>query len=190
MAVAYLPLLRLLYSIRADERKSKEAAKKHAERIVEGANEQAMEIIEGARLQAREILKKAGGVTADSDEILKSALGEVSQRSTQALAKTFELTQSEALETLTNISKDIKEEAANEIKKMRETMEKESLAAKEEADREVAAYKETKMKKTDEEIGRMVEEVATAVLGKGVSLENQEELISAALEEAKKRANA
>lgn len=102
------------------------------------------------------------------------------------------------IEQLHQVVEDIKNSSESELKDYRQTLKKETLDAQEvvgqkineefaAAQKEISEYKQKKLQKIDESIQKMVSEYAKKIFRKSIPLEDHEQLILEALEEAKKK---
>ena len=95
-----------------------------------------------------------------------------------------------------NITKDIENNTIQELKDFKEIIKKETYASQKiveqkieqqyaETEQEIEAYKEDRIKKVEDEIYNILQNVAKVVLGKAISLQDHEQLVIDALNKAK-----
>jgi len=186
--------------------------KAHSQNIetedVKNARLRAAKMIDDANNKALDIINKANLSGADASENFNQEIVRIA--STQI--KEFEKTTSEFtklysqvlsdlkiknIEVFQNVSKDIETDTMAEIKNFRDSVEKLTVSSQKlvkekigidfaEVEKEIENYKAEELKKIDDKIYTLLEKVAKEVLGKALSLSEHENLITKALEKAKK----
>jgi len=162
----------LIHALLENKQKSRQSeidlVQKETEMIKKGKDE-AEKIVRQAIRRAIVIEKEAEINQGELKKILEKRLEIVSR----ALLKDYQTSLSQSLKkvinNVNNISKDIEKETKLRI------------------EAEIGNYKKTRLEKIDEQIYNLVDEAAQEVLGKSLSLEDQEELVFRAIEKAKKR---
>ena len=168
----------ILERLDLDDDGAKENLKK-AERILDKARIEAEKIIEQATKKAEEMV----GSTDDFQKMIslksEKAVAMISQKHLEILANCL----TEMEEKLENISDKTLAETVKKIEIEREKRFTQGLAL---LDKEVLAYKESQYKLIDQKVMAVVTDLAMKVLGKSLSVRDQQELIFEAIESAKK----
>lgn len=185
----------------------KTALQKEADIVLEDAHKKAMHVIDEANRKAMEIISSSESYTAQSKEAMKANLEAVTKAETeqinrvgQEMLSTYQKTladvQKEGNEVLSNISKDLEQQAAKEVEQFAHTVEQSTASSQkaieermqaelQKAHAEVEAYKQTQMKKAQDEVYQLVRFLTESVLQKGITIEQQQSLVMQSLEEAK-----
>ncbi len=208
VVIAYLPLIRWIYTTRKNEEQIRRTAREEADRIVRAANDQGTAIIGNAQNEAKKLVAGVTAFSSESRGLLDSKLREVADMAADELAKTsvhllkeyeenLTATKDKSISTIHNISATIEAQANEEVKAMKTILEQETQSAGAElkslmkehydlVDKELQEYKEIKIKKLDEQIYQALRFVSEIVLGRVMDLKGQEDLIISALDEAKR----
>lgn len=176
--------------------------------LLEHAQEKAMYIVESAAQKSKQILehtevlkqnldkeavatfhdsiKNYGDVMAkELDEIKKSYRLKVEEMKNQYLAESktiFSAFNEEGKRSILDMKKMLGEEKLTSASYLKEKVDAEWEMAR----KQIEVYKQEQLKKMEEAIRDHVKKISVNVLGKNISLEDQERLVLEALEEAKK----
>lgn len=190
------------------EKKDIDRLKEPAEEIIKRANDQASQIIGEARNKAIEVLRSTELISHDSKEKLEKSiqtflqqevehLGQTSDKLVQAYQDAGQEAKQDYLKTLETVSlavtKDghevlarFREEAAEKLKRYRQAMEEQFEEGKAGAQKDIEKYKQEALGKVENSIYDLLLVISKKVLGKALHLEEQQEIVARALEEAKK----
>lgn len=165
--------------------------KKREEALRSKAREQAMEhVLPMLRKAFEEELSKVAKAQI-------KALEAISHQFTLGYKKTLTSVEGGHRERLEAVIQDIEGEALSEMKNFKDILEKETLVSQKIVEekieqeyatvqKELSVYKSEKLKEIDESIYKFLANVSKLVFGKVLSLEEHQELVMKALEEAKK----
>lgn len=168
-----------------------------------------IEILEGARQKAAKILADAhfvdNNATKEFQEQLKTvSLNEVKDFEKvavvllEAYKKELEALKANTIKIANNTTKDIENNTIQELKDFKEILKKETYASQKiveekieeeytQTEKEIEAYKAERIKKVEDEIYNILQNVSTLVLGKAISMEDHEQLVIDALNKAKEK---
>lgn len=211
MAISYYHVLRKLMH---REEKLDELFRDVNERgidLLEHTKKKSAHVITEATEKAKELISESKNLTVDSKKVLDDALSELiktqvtsfqkaSEEFLQEYKNELEMLKSNTVQVARNVSKDIEADAVKEVDNYRQILEKETIDSQkiveqkieadyEKAQKEVAAHKDEMLKKIDDEIYRLLENVSKEAIGKSIPMAQHEELIISALEKAKKTVN-
>lgn len=184
-------------------------AEDHSEKMLASAREESLAIIKSAHEQARKILAETSGVSsqlndlahtsiqnslAEKTKLLEEALSELQKQFATSLSGI----QSEYITRYKKAIKTIEDDAGDQVKKMREFFEAETSSSNENlqsmtkqglkiVQTNLEGYERDQKQKIDTIIYEVLKEVTEEVVGKSLSLEGHQDLITKALEEAKKQ---
>lgn len=166
-----------------------------------------IEILEGARQKAAKILADAHFVDNNTtkefqDQLKTVSLNEVKDFEKvavvllEAYKKELQALKTNTINIANNITKDIENNTIEELKDFKEILKKETYASQKiveekieeeyaQTEKEIEAYKALRIKKVEDEIYNILQNVSTLVLGKAISLEDHEQLVIDALNKAK-----
>jgi len=172
------------------------------------AHKKAVLILQEARSKATKIISEASAsqdlLKKTFEEQLKAAsldqakkLETISEDFLKAYQTTLADLKGNNIKTVSNISKDIEDSTKSELEDFKEILRKETFASQkivegkiEEdykiVEKELETYKAERLKKIEEEIYNIIQNVSKEVLGKTLSLQEHEQLVIDALEKAKK----
>lgn len=192
-----------------DVEKIKNVAYKKAEDIVDGAKEASIRIIEESNAKAQETINSAKEISDASRNDIKRHLDEVSLKHIQLLESTsnelnnfykqaIESQKGKSISTLQNLSHEIEGELAAEVDEFKEILHKETVDSQrmveqklqneyKKISKEIDMYRDEKMRLVDTKIFQILAEVSKEVLGKSISLEEKQDLVFKALEDAKRK---
>ena len=172
----YLGWRRKLGHLQRDEQLGMSAARQKAVRLVSQARDQAIQIMSRAR------------ISADGDKVrLQQRLNEISASQLREFQK-----------LISNISKDIESDAVKEIGEFKQALELETVQSQrvvaekiqdeyQRMQAELDQAKKEKLALLEVKIKEIIAEVVKQVAGKTIAIEDHEELVIKALEEAKKQ---
>lgn len=185
-------------------------AKEKEDELINQAQSDYHKIVTSAQSKASELISDAGQVNMDTQKVINEAVSALEIREKESLEKKAEeflkLYEEKIAEVNNNSINSIKNESDElvkyidghftEIKKLLEaqTVESKNTAEariKEEygkMEKELSDYKESQLKKIDNNIYEILLNVSKIAFGRGLPLENHEELVEEAIEQAKKEA--
>jgi len=165
------------------------------------------EILEEARQKAAKIIADAHLVDDNAQNEVQEQLKTLSLNKIKDFEKTstdlFRVYKQEledlklnTLKIVNNITKDIENDTIKELKDFKEILKKETYASQKiveqkieqqyaETEKEIEAYKEDRIKKVEDEIYNILQNVSKLVLGKAISLQDHEQLVIDALNKIK-----
>lgn len=165
--------------------------------IIDEANSKALDIINKANLSA--------DITSENftQEVARIASLQIKdfEKATSDFTKMYnrilQELKSKNIEVFQNVSKDIEVNTMEEIKNFRDSVENLTVSSQKqvkkkidddyrEVEREIENYKQEQLKKVDDKIYEILERVSKLALGRAISLSEHENLITKALERAKK----
>lgn len=158
-----------------------------AEKLMSAARRRAMDILEGAKTTALQIMEKAQVEATTTGGVM----GEEVKRVTDEELKEYKL-------VLQNISKGIESGAMRELEDFKKVLETETVEVQKsvaekveqkykEVSAEIEKYKADQIQSLNNHAGQIIKDVVFKVIGKLISPEEHAQLITAALEEAKKQ---
>jgi len=177
-------------------------------KLMQDAQEKALMIIDEANKKAGEILDRTNSYEDATKTDLKEKLTTIEkeqqdsfQKASLDIQQTYKTAldqiKQEHINILNNIIKGIETDVLLEFKDFKQTLEKETIDSEktieqkidkhyEEIEKEVDLYKKTSMQKVDQNIYKILYRVSEIILGKGITLEQQQQLVIDSLDEAKK----
>lgn len=185
LILSYEQALKQLQKLGKEKEDLRERAQKRASLLLDEARERALAIIEQAAI-----------VRDDAKEEVRRAMQATSQDLLAKYHGMLDDLKEENINLFKNVSKDIKEGAVHEVGDFQTGLHQETIAAQklveekirlawEKAEKEIEAYKQEKLKAIDDSLDRVLQFVTKRLLGKTISLQDHEDLVLKALEEAK-----
>jgi len=171
-------------------------ARVKAESIINEAIEKAKEIIAGSNLITTESKKALDEAFETLLKHQTSYFEKASQDFLQEYKNELQALKEKNIEILKNTSKEIEEDTAKEIQDFDNILEKETVLSQKiieekiekdysKVQKEVEEYKNEMLNKVDAQILKLLQTVSKKVIGKSLSLQEHEQLIISALEQAK-----
>jgi len=176
--------------------------------VLKNARSKAETIINEAILKAQEIITNSNNLNSQSKKTLDEAFETLMKHQTGYFEKAsqdfleeykneLEILKQKNIEILKNTSKSIEEDTLKEVEDFDSIIEKETIGSQKivqekiekdyaRVQKEVDEYKVQMINKVDEQIYKIIQEVSKLVLGKSLSLQEHEQLIIDALDQAKK----
>ncbi len=206
LLAAYFELLKRNAFLEKKELKIEAERNKKMLEAIEKARQDYLAIITSANKKAKEIVKNAVSIKKSSEKELEETLEKFEKEQEALLQKTSEdllgkynikINDNQDIKISSNVSKDIEEYSDKQITEYKEIIEKETTASQKiieqktaeeykKIEEELKAFKQEKMKNIEENLHRIIKEVTETAIGKGLSFEDKESLITKALDEAKK----
>jgi len=177
------------------------------ERLKHHDHKKEIEILENARQKAAKIIGDARIVEDKTKSEFHNQLKTVSLNEVRDFEKAandlldvykqeLENLKTNTIKMASNITKDIESNTISELKDFKEILKKETYASQKiveekiehdysQTKKEIEAYKQERLKKVDEEIYNILQNVSILVLGKAISLEDHEQIVIDALNKAK-----
>lgn len=176
--------------------------------VIEKAKENYLAIITEANKKARAIVKNAISIKKSSEGELEKTLENFEREQEALLQKTaedlferYKIKLNEGndkdVKILNNTSKDIEKYNEKQVAEYKEIIEKETTASQKileqktaeeykKIEEELKAFRQEKMRNIEENLHRIVKKVTETAIGKGLNIEDRENLVMEALDEAKK----
>lgn len=198
VVVAYLRLVSKHLKLMEEQTSLKSLLSSEKEKILAEASYQSSKMLEEARFKAQEIVKNAEIFGKDEKEKFSMEIEKVTENWSREYQAVLHEVQGQAITMIQNVSKDLKGEALKEIENFRVALQVQVAKSQEDTraivenaykaiGAEVEKYKELRLKKVDETILELIKEVSKKVLGKEISSEEHERLVTKSLEEAKRQ---
>ncbi len=175
--------------------------------ILDEARLRAIRIIQDANSKAQQIISSSAELDEQSKQSLATKLEELSKeeserfgKSSEDISKMYEAMlqklREEHINLLQNMAKDIEKQAISEIDQFKSMLEKDTVGRQKDLQEridqeyvairsELAKYKAARMKKIDDTIYQVLQTVALEIIGKSITLEDQQKLVMDALSQAK-----
>lgn len=208
LIVAYLNLSRRLKKAEAERDVLKKTGSAGAEAVLEDARKQAMIIVQRAQEKAQAILSETKQFQLDAKRILETEMKDVAstqsaeiQKASNELIKNYELSLSKVKEDDINMFKtmtqSIQKDMEKEMLEFKTTLEKETVSSKQSIEKklqdqytqvgtEIEEYKKQQIQKVDSHILALIEKATLLAIAKSLSLQDHQDLVLEALQEAKK----
>lgn len=209
MFLAYYKLFRKYTLLKSENLKSESSiTTKNTELVIKG-QEDYIKIIKEANAKAKEIIEQALLFKAVSKKALDEAFSNYEKEQDDLMEglsddirndfkKSLRTVTDKNIQIVNNISKDIQEYSISQIKDYKNIIEKETFQSQKvleekieteykQVEFELEAYKRSKMQKIDDDFYQLVEQITKIILGRAISIEEQENLVIDALEKAKIR---
>jgi dGTP triphosphohydrolase len=195
--VSYVNTLEKFKMLQKKQSDIESEAHRKAVVILQEARNKAIKIIEDTNV-SQDLLKKT------FEEELKAAapnwakkLQTVSEEFLKVYQKTLTDLKDNNIKIITNISKDIESSTKAELEDFKEILRKETFSSQkivegkieqdyQIVEKELEAYRTEKLKKIEDQIYNIIQNVSKEVLGKTLTLQEHEQLVIDALEKAKK----
>jgi hypothetical protein len=185
----------------------KNALQKEADIVIDDAHKRAMNVVDEANRKALEIVSSGEAYNEEAQQVLKKNLAQITETESEQIKHAGDellATYQDALKNvkaetdaiIQKVSNDIEKHATAEItaftatvktgtlesqKMIQERIDQELTLAK----KEVEAYKEAQMKKAEEQMYQLVLLLTEAAIGKGLTIDQHQNLVLDALQEAK-----
>lgn len=198
---------RLQAAIEDEKRMEKHLSKKATE-LLEDAQKKSVKILEKAQVKALELVNSSGFYNDSTRHVFEKELkaaqesqsqefGQVSQEFLSSYQSALDELKSEDIKKFQSISKDIESDAQSQVQDFARIIEEETISAQkiveekieeeyQKVKTELDEYKNTQYGKIDENIYGIIRKVSEKIIGKAMPLEDSEQLVAQALEEAKK----
>lgn len=154
---------------------------------LEEASEKASQILSATQFVRSSIQEKIdrhlASLSEKSSVYLKNELSKITESSINQTKKELEKIQQQTLEQIKNFDKDIQKELAD----THTSVNSEITNRLQQVQKDLESYKEEQIALVDQKIKKTVVEISEEVLGKAISLQDQEKLVIDALEEVKKQ---
>jgi F0F1-type ATP synthase membrane subunit b/b' len=159
-------------------------------------------ILEEARDKASQIIREAQVFTAQQSRSISLELENFSEAEKQTYTKILQQIQAQSVAILGTVANEIKDTMKGDFKNLTAVFEKEIIASKdglknalenqykanyEEAKKEIENYKAARLREIDDSASQLISDFSLKVFGHAVTLEDHQNMIVQALEEAKKR---
>lgn len=180
-----------------------------SEFLFEHARKESLRIIEEASKKADELLRATTAVKDTFESEIASHLQDFSKQETERIAaasaqmidayrQMIDLTKQQYGSAMVSTAKEMADESQKSIQAFGEFLKQQTVRYEEalrvqvqtgfiSAQKEISDYKRESVRKVDDAIYRILNLVSKSVLGKALSLEDQQDLVVRALDEAKKQ---
>ena len=208
LLAAYFELLRRNSFLEKKELGIEAERNKKMLEVIEKAGQDYLTIITNANKKARAIIKNAVSIKKSSEGELEKTLEDFEREQEALLQKTaedlfekYKIKLNEGndkdIKILNIASKDIEKYSEKQVAEYKEIIEKETATSQKlleqktadeykKIEEELKAFRQEKLKNIEENLHRIVKEVTETAIGKGLTLDDRENLVMEALEEAKK----
>ncbi len=187
VALSFKRLLFKFYMLKEHESKMKRNISEVADDIMATTQAEAVEIVYKAREHAAKIIDEAGKINEDQKSYLKAAL----EKSASKYAEEYS-------QMITQIRQKSESVLSEEIVKMRSELSlktaslSDSLIQKidteyKNVDAKIEEYRQSMFKKVDSSIYKLLEDVSLEVIGKSMNFEEHQDVVTRALDAAKRR---
>jgi len=167
------------------------------QRIMRQAHQQARDIIKQASTQAKNMLSDTQFIKSHASKELDRDLAKESAAVVQSFQEALEQVTQEAVATMKNATDSIGQVGSTQVNTFRETLRQELVVHKDTLDKlvadefakarsEVDGYKKEQIDKVDKAVSKVVVTIVEQVLGKMINVQDHEDLVVQALEQAKK----
>ncbi len=207
LVVSYILLLTKFKHGEKEKILLKDQMQQNAIILLDNAHKEAIQVIASAHEKAKEILASTTNFSDESKTYLASEINKLMVKQEQLVAqKADEIMRSydgllknlekDSNTILTQIAKELEKKALTEVEDFQKSLEMETIHAQDivkqkleerykNLDKDIEAYRDTKLKKIDENIYQLLNQIIKDVLGKSITLETHKELVLRALNEAK-----
>jgi hypothetical protein len=197
IAISYRKLIEKYDKIRLSGEESEKALEQEKNKVLEEAKVQARKIISDAQIRAGQLISEAAAFGDQTKQLLTSELQELQAAELGYYQKALEDTKLQAQASLGGLSKDVKAEVVKQIDAVRTSLAGEIQRAQaqtqqilsssyQKMEKELEVYKAERLKKVDEKIFEILKDASTKAIGKSLSLEDHEDVVIKALEDAKR----
>lgn len=197
IAAFYAKNAKRLHELEEAVYKQKLLVHKKSEEVLDEAYVKAKDVIDDASTKATHIIKDANVFQKDVESAFKKEALGISEKLGVEFSKVLDQIQVLQLDEVRKVIKEFESEAKLEVKEFRNILDKETVSSQKIVEQKIeeeykslqndlVLYKKQQMEKVDAEIGNIIKNVTEEVTGKGLNLEQHEELILQSLEEAKK----
>lgn len=173
-AVFYFRLLRGYHVLRKKYLEIESNTKNEVDQLMKRTHQQAIATIEHSQTLSDELKKQL-------TQILQNSISKESTAYRQVMAEVGEDIKEESEQMLDNISKEVTEDVVEAHDSLQARIEKKYQVV----DQEIEQYKKQRMQEVEQKLGGIVQEVLEHVSGKSLSLEQHQELIHTAIDQAK-----
>lgn len=175
--------------------------------LLDEARTRAVKIIEDANTKAQQIISGSQELDQTAKEAIIEQLKELAKeesqtfgKSSQDISKTYEMMlakmREEHINMLKSISKDIESQALTEVEGFKTTLAQGTIGSQKMLEQRIAQeytalqnqlveYKQVRLKKIDQSIYQLIQTVCVEVIGKTMTLEDHQKLVTDVLTQAK-----
>lgn len=197
LVVSYVRLVRRFNLLKEEKSKLTANTRLEAEKILDDAQKTAEQVVREARVKASEIITKTEAFSKETKEAMVAQLGQVSKEYVDNYKQALNQANTETVNVLAEVSKDLKSKALSEVKTFKGSLEAEIQSSQQalrqavnegykKIEGEIDKYRQARLQQVDQAIFELLREVSQRVMGKALTLEEHEELVIKSLEEAKK----
>ena len=197
VAISYRKLIEKYDKIRENREEAEKIQEAQKAKVLEEAKAQARQIVSEAQTRSGQLISEAASFGTQTRELLGKELQKVQAAQLGYYQQALEDTKLQAQASLGGISKDVKAEVVSQIDAIRSSLTGEIQKAQMETrqmltasykkmEEEIGAYKKERLKRVDEKIFEILKEASAKAIGKSLSLEDHEDVVIKALEDAKR----
>jgi len=197
VAISYRKLIEKYDKIRSTGEEVEKALEAERVKTLEEAKTQAKQIVSEAQTRSGQLITEAASFGNETRELLGKELQKLQAVELGYYQKALEDTKLTAQTSLGSISKDVRQEVVKQIDAVRTSltgeiqkvqMETRQMlsASYKKMEEEIGVYKIERLKRVDEKVFEILKDVSTKAIGKSLSLEDHEDIVIKALEDAKK----
>jgi len=197
VAISYRKLIEKYDKIRTSAQEAEKGLEGQRAKVLEEANLQARQIITEAQTRSGKLLSEAASFGDQTKQLLADELQKVQAVELGYYQKALEDTKVQAQASLGGVSKDVKQEVVRQIDAVRTSLTGEIQKAQVETrqmlaasykkmEDEIQVYKVERLKRVDEKIFEILKDASAKAIGKSLSLEDHEDVVVKALEDAKR----
>lgn len=197
VAISYRKLIEKYDKIRTSAQEAEKGLEQQRARVLEEANLQARQIVSEAQTRSGKLLSEAASFGDQTKQLLAGELQKVQAVELGYYRKALEDTKLQAQASLGGISQDVRQEVVRQIDAVRTSLTGEIQKAQVETrqmlsasykkmEDEILVYKIERLKRVDEKIFEILKDASAKAIGKSLSLEDHEDVVIKALEDAKK----
>jgi hypothetical protein len=183
------------------------ALQQEADIVLTEANKRAMHVVDDANKKALDIINTTEVYNEASKNELQTSLDSITKAEKEQLShvgnellasykQAISNVKTESNQVMQNVSKEIEKQAASELSTFTTTLRQESAdyhkqmqskleSAYNEAQKDAVLYKQMQMKKAEDEVIELIRFITESAIGKGLTLQQHQNLVLDALEEAK-----
>jgi hypothetical protein len=195
--ITYFWLVKKYLSLEHDKAKSQAEIVSQSQKILQDAQASANQIVKEASLKAESIIKGANEFNASADQVITHLLEAQSHNYLAAYQKALDSLEQGILNQMKAAPGDVKKGIQDQLLLVGENLSKELTGTQNEFRNalentyksmqvDLDKYKKAKLAKVDESIVNAIEEIAKVVIAKTIPIEEHEELVVKALDQAKK----
>ncbi len=166
--------------------------------IIQEAKRDALKIVKDSNLRAQSIIKEAHVINKKSENMLEGEIEKAADVHIKVLESTsedllnfykdmMEKERKTTMDTFEKASDDIQTAVLKDVDELKDVLHKETTEARQNVERELEEYRSRRIQEIDKKIYDIVYEITSKVLGKSLSMADQEAVIFKILDDIKQR---